>query len=61
MPYPDELRTEESVNKERRAMPGPDGDGRALDEADELPRCPRCGSTLSMYRGDREICVECLR
>jgi hypothetical protein len=30
-PYPDELRTAESVRKDR-ALPGPDGDGRPLNE-----------------------------
>ena len=36
MPYPDELRTHESVMKDRQAMAGPDGDPRPLDVADPL-------------------------
>lgn len=32
MPYPDELRTIESLARDRQALPGPDGDPRPLEE-----------------------------
>lgn len=35
MPYPDENRLAESVAKERRAIPGADGDSRPLDEEND--------------------------
>lgn len=60
MPYPDELRTVESVRKSQQPIPGPDGDSRSLD----TPACPRCGSYLKMYvtaRGERQVCAICGR
>ncbi len=59
MPYPDELRSAESVNKERRAMPGPDGDPRDL--TDDAPHCPRCGSYQWIYKGGAQVCADCGR
>lgn len=54
----EEFRTQESVRKDT-AQPGADGDSRPLDQVDDVRRCQRCGSDLSQYHADREVCAEC--
>lgn len=29
------------------------------EKADDVPRCPRCGSYAWIYKGDRQVCAEC--
>lgn len=30
-------------------------------EAENPPRCPRCGSYAWVYKGDRQVCADCGR